>query len=76
MSRYSRCLLVKNMNDLKGRSTKHFHLFFSLKSTSSFLDSSASFKPVINVKLIVNTKTHIELNQLVIVSQNFTSFKV
>ena len=26
----------------------NFHLFFSLKSTSSFLDSSASFKPVIN----------------------------
>ena len=55
---------------------KHFHLFFALKSTSSFLDSFASFKPVINGKLIVNSKTHIELNQLVIVSQNFTSFKV
>ena len=26
----------------------NFHLFFSLKSTSSFVDSSASFKPVIN----------------------------
>ena len=49
---------------------------YSLKCTSSFLDSSASFKPVINGKLTVKTKTHIELSQLVIVSQNFTSFKV
>ena len=60
--KYSRCLLVKNINELK--------------STSSFLDSSASFRPVINGKLIVNTKTHIELIQLVTVSQNLTSFKV
>ena len=37
---------------------------FSLKSKSSFLDSSVSIKPVINVKLIVNTKTHMELCQL------------
>ena len=34
-------------------------------SRSSFLDSSASFKPVIKGKLIVSMKTHIELNQLV-----------
>ena len=37
---------------------------FSLKSKSSFLDSFVSIKPVINVKLIVNTKTHMELCQL------------
>ena len=81
------CLLVKNINDLKfsqsfitRRSRTwlfiHFHLFFSLKSRSSFIDSSAPFKPVINGKLINNTKTHIELSQLVIVSQNFTSPKL
>ena len=51
----------------------NFHVFFS---TSSFLDSSSSFKPVIKGKLIVNTNTHTELSQLVIVSQNFTSFKL
>ena len=38
---------------------------FSLKSKSSFLDSFVSIKSVINVKLIVNTKTHMELCQLV-----------
>ena len=70
--KYSRCLLVKTINDSKfsqsfmtKRSTIwlfiNFHLFFSLKSSSSFLDSSASFKPVINGKLVGNTKTHIEL---------------
>ena len=77
----------KSINDLSslksfitGRSTIglfiNFHLFFSSKSRSSFLDSSASFKPVINGKLIVNTKTHIELSQLVIVSENFNSFEL
>ena len=82
---YSRCQLVKvsiTWSSLKsfitGRSTiwlfTNFHLFFSSKSRSSFLDSSASFKPVINGKRIVNTKTHRELSQLVIVSQNFNSF--
>ena len=40
-------------------------LSFSLMTRSSFLDSSASFKPVIKGKLIVNMKTHIELNQFV-----------
>ena len=72
----------KSINDLKffksfitGRSTiwlfTNFHLFFSSKSRSSFLDSSASFNPVINGKLIVNKKIHMELSQHVIVSQNF-----
>ena len=42
-----------------------FLIFLSLKSRSSFLDSSASVKPVINGKLIVNTKTHMELSELV-----------
>ena len=44
---------------------------FSLKSRYSFLDSFASVKPVINGKLKVNTKNHMEISQLVIVSQNF-----
>ena len=34
-------------------------------SRSSFLDSSASSKPVIKGKLIVSMKTYIETNQLV-----------
>ena len=74
-------LAGKSINDLKFSKRLHyreknFHLFFCSKSRSSFLDSSASFNPVINGKPIVNTKTHIELSQLVIVSQNFNSFKL
>ena len=73
-------LAGKSINDLKFSKKLHyreknFHLFFSSKSRSSFLDSSASFNPVINGKLILNTKIHIELSQHVIVSQNFNSFK-
>ena len=44
---------------------------FSLKSRYLFLDSFVSVKPVINGKLKVNTKNHMEISQLVIVSQNF-----
>ena len=45
----------KSINDLKFSKKLHyreknFHLFFSSESRSSFLDSSASFKPVINGK--------------------------
>ena len=72
---------INSINDLKFSKKLHyrgknFHLFFSTKSRSSFLDSSASFNPAINGKPIVNTKTHIELSQLVIVSLNFNSFKL
>ena len=51
-----------------------FHFLYSFYSLlfldfsflfSSFLDSSASVKPVINDKLIVNTKTHMELSKFV-----------
>ena len=50
---------------------------FSLKSRYLFLDSFVSVKPVINGRLKVNTKNHVEINQLVIVSQNFEgSFKL
>ena len=50
---------------------------FSLKSRYLFLDSFVSVKPVINGRLKVNTKNHMEINQLVIVSQNFEgSFKL
>lgn len=63
-------LAGKSINDLKFSKKLHyreknFHLFFSSKSRSSFLDSSASVEPVINDKLIVNTKTHMELSQFV-----------
>ena len=54
----------------------NFHLFFSLNSRSLFHDSFPSFQPVVNGKLLVKTKTNIELSQLAIVSQNFTSFKL
>ena len=72
---------INSINDLKFSKKLHyrgknFHLFFSSKSRSSFRDSSASFNPAINGKPIVNTKTHIELSQLVIVSLNFNSFKL
>ena len=74
-------LAGKSINDLKFSKKLHFreknfHIFFSSKSRSSFLDSSASLNPVINGKPIVNTKPHIELSQLLIVSQNFISFKL
>ena len=50
---------------------------FSLKSRYLFLDSFVSVKSVINGRLKVNTKNHMEINQLVIVSQNFEgSFKL
>ena len=77
----------KSINDLKFSKKLHYRekqnltlyklsLILSSKSRSLFLDSSASFKPVINLKLIVNTNTHIELSQIVIVPQIFSSFKL
>ena len=58
----------------------HFdiYLWFSLKYRLFVISlvTSRSFQPVVNGKLLVKTKTNIELSQLAIVSQNFTSFKL